>query len=549
MSNIFQIKRGGTEPPYIETDDTTPNSSKSYYTKNGNTYTLFEGSEFAQGTTYYENVLKKFELGFYTSASTLYINNNGTIEVPFARVKVNNIDGTLPVSKGGTGQTAITASRLLYSKSTTQLAATSITSDGSYLGNISYLTINAAHQTDWRFYVNGNAILGPNSMWYVQDNRYNASTNPSNDTYGAGFYMNDSNGTTRAYVREMALTSGWQGIQTEAKRVVNNTNIYSTLNLLIDANGNRQAVLNSKLYANEGLTVTGNSALTGNLSVTGTIAGNELYSGSSTTTIDRHIYCTSQAGNIFLYSNGSSATGGRGIWLSAHGTGASKPIISVDTNNNITYYMGEIYGNTMPMTNGKMDVTTGRAKLFTNGIAISNPATANDQGWLRMTGTGESDSVLELGISDDGLAGEQVQVASYNTSSAITHKLILLEKGTGNLVTPNQVVHTVAPSSWRDGRTKAALRTLTLASDTTAYFPAISMKSYSGSWELGTYTSSNIVYLSYMTDTNYSSDTNAPTYQIKFTPNGDTGFYARNISYGTGDPSGGALGDIYIKYS
>jgi len=75
------------------------------------------------------------------------------------------------------------------------------------------------------------------------------------------------------------------------------------------------------------------------------------------------------------------------------------------------------------------------------------------------------------------------------------------------------------------------------------------MKSYSGSWELGTYTSSNIVYLSYMTDTNYSSDTNAPTYQIKFTPNGDTGFYARNISYGTGDPSGGALGDIYIKYS
>lgn len=549
MSNIFQIKRGGGEPPYIQTDDTTPNSSKSYYTKSGDIYTLFEGSEFVQGTTYYESALKKFELGYDKTNKTLYINNNGTIEVPFARVKVNNIDGTLPVSKGGTGQTAITASRLLYSKSTTQLASTSITSDGSYLGNISYLTINAAHQTDWRFYVNGNAILGPNSMWYVQDNRYNASTNPSNDTYGAGFYMNDSNGTTRAYVREMALTSGWQGIQTEAKRVVNNTNIYSTLNLLIDANGNRQAVLNSKLYANEGLAVTGNSALTGNLSVTGTIAGNELYSGSSTTTIDRHIFCTSQAGNIFLYSNGSSATGERGIQLAAHGTGEAKPVFSVDTNNNITYYMGEIQGSAMSMTNGGMALSSGRAKLFTNGIAISNPATANDQGWLRMTGTGESDSILELGIGDDGLAGEQVQVASYNTSSAITHKLILLEKGTGNLVTPSQIVHTAASSSWRDGRTNAAFRTLANPNDLAAYFPAISMKSYSGSWELGTYTSSNIVYLSYMTDADYNSNTNVPAYQIKFTPNGDTGFFARNINYGTGDPSGGAVGDIYIKYS
>jgi hypothetical protein len=112
-------------------------------------------------------------------------------------------------------------------------------------------------------------------------------------------------------------------------------------------------------------------------------------------------------------------------------------------------------------------------------------------------------------------------------------------------------VHTAASSSWRDGRTKAALRTLANPNDLKAYFPAISMKSYSGSWELGTYTTSNILYLSYMTDANYNSNTNDPAYQIKFTPNGDTGFCARNISYGTGDPSAssGAVGDIYIKYS
>lgn len=38
------------------------------------------------------------------------------------------------------------------------------------------------------------------------------------------------------------------------------------------------------------------------------------------------------------------------------------------------------------------------------------------------------------------------------------------------------------------------------------------------------------------------------TGRTKFLSYGATGFYARNISYGTGDPSGGANGDIYIKY-
>lgn len=410
MSNqvSLQIKRGGTEPPYIETDDTTPNSSKSYYTKDGSTYTLFEGSEFAQGTTYYENVLKKYELGFNTSTDTLYINNNGTIEVPFARVSAISTDlinGTLPVSKGGTGQTSVaniqagkdgngntisstylklsggtmtgnivfennnigiqrvgrsvgwnkgrdsaiikttslngygalasiktnngswdigaynntsftddllftyvtdtqyngtsavstaqikilenghivgtldgnatnvtgivsvanggtgatslTASRLLYSSSTTKVDSTSITTNGSYLGNISNLTINAAHQTAYRFYVNGPGRVANDSYFITGSSYYNKTTNPSENHYGAGFYIVDSNDEYRSYARGMALTNGQQGLQLETKRVINNTNYYSTLNLLIDANGNKQAALNSRLLANDGINANG----------------------------------------------------------------------------------------------------------------------------------------------------------------------------------------------------------------------------------------------------------------------------------------------------
>ena len=39
---------------YAVTSDTEPQSGKTYYTKSGDTYTEFSGSEFVEGTTYYE---------------------------------------------------------------------------------------------------------------------------------------------------------------------------------------------------------------------------------------------------------------------------------------------------------------------------------------------------------------------------------------------------------------------------------------------------------------------------------------------------------------
>ena len=470
MSNIFQIKRGGGAP-------TT-------------TALSLDG-----------------ELGYDKTNSTLYINNNGTIEVPFAKVKVNNIDGTLPVSKGGTGQTSV--------------ANIQAGKDGN--GN----TISSTYLK-----LSGGTMTGTLTM----------KANQYADDYTGALNMNNSNiyGVNSIYMADVA-DSAQEGISfyRSATKVdtihANNGVLYFTPNRTLGTTGTSYEIY----HANTTIPA---SKLTG-----GTINGNISIASENES---RSIYVTNNSGSIGFFSNATANDTNRGIWLPPHGTDTTgKAVIIVDTNNNVSYQMGEIRGNTMPMTNGRMGVTTGRAKLFTNGIAISNPATANDQGWLRMTGTGESDSILELGIGDDGLAGEQVQVTSYNTSSAITHNLILLEKGTGNLVTPSQIVHTAASSSWRDGRTNAALRTLANPNDLAAYFPAISMKSYSGSWELGTYTNSNIVYLSYMTDANYNSNTNSPAYQIKFTPNGDTDFYARNISYGTGNPSGGSVGDIYIKYS
>lgn len=68
----------------------------------------------------------------------------------------------------------------------------------------------------------------------------------------------------------------------------------------------------------------------------------------------------------------------------------------------------------------------GRSQLMGDGLWISNPATKNDQGWVRMLGTGETDSVLEIATGDDGGAGERIVVRQYNTANAVAHELVLL---------------------------------------------------------------------------------------------------------------------------
>ena len=70
-------------------------------------------------------------------------------------------------------------------------------------------------------------------------------------------------------------------------------------------------------------------------------------------------------------------------------------------------------------------------------------------------------------------------------------------------------------SSWYKGRDNALLRD----TSSNGYHPLWSLKTTSGSWDFGEYNHTgwnNIPVLSYMTDSNYNSGNNTPTYQIKF---------------------------------
>jgi hypothetical protein len=84
-------------------------------------------------------------------------------------------------------------------------------------------------------------------------------------------------------------------------------------------------------------------------------------------------------------------------------------------------------------TAGKLaGLTTGHSRLYGNALYISNPATANDQGWIRVTGTGESDTVLEIATGDDGGSGETIVFRHYNTSNAVAYQ-VNVPKATGTI--------------------------------------------------------------------------------------------------------------------
>lgn len=107
------------------------------------------------------------------------------------------------------------------------------------------------------------------------------------------------------------------------------------------------------------------------------------------------------------------------------GTQVVSPIV------NATSYFSSPYliaTSAMSLSAGKVSgLATATSRLHSNGLVISNPATANDQGWIRVTGTSESDTVLEIATGDDGGAGEQIVARQYNTSNAVAHQITLLD--------------------------------------------------------------------------------------------------------------------------
>lgn len=86
----------------------------------------------------------------------------------------------------------------------------------------------------------------------------------------------------------------------------------------------------------------------------------------------------------------------------------------------------------------------------------------------------------------------------------------------GNIRATGQIIRECHSNTWVYGRSIALLR----ETSAVGYHTLWSLKTTNGSWDFGEYTAgsdwSNIPVLSYITDSNYNSGNNVPTYQIKF---------------------------------
>lgn len=117
----------------------------------------------------------------------------------------------IPTQYGGTGNSSYTANRIIYSNTATKLASGTVTTDGAYLGNISYLSVNNNHQTNYRLYVNGTSyfnglttVYGPLRVGRDDAAAGYATANVGANNYIAfyGVFQNGAGGYNHTYIGE-----------------------------------------------------------------------------------------------------------------------------------------------------------------------------------------------------------------------------------------------------------------------------------------------------------------------------------------------------------
>ena len=157
----------------------------------------------------------------------------------------------------------------------------------------------------------------------------------------------------------------------------------------------------------------------------------------------------------------------------------------------------------------------------TNGTLTmaSNQLYVGDAGNNRYKVWHEGNDGSGSGLDADTLDGNH---ASAFALSGHTHSYLPLSGGTMNA----QAVISRAGDSvaWVNGRATPIIKTTSY----TGYNSILSMKTTSGSWDLGVY-SNDTAYLTYITDTNYSSGNNATTYQLTFPKDTGTIALTKNI--------------------
>ena len=144
----------------------------------------------------------------------------------------------------------------------------------------------------------------------------------------------------------------------------------------------------------------------------------------------------------------------------------------------------------------------------------------NDQFRIIAGSSGNNNGWAEIATADDG--NEPIYVRQYTGVFSSVRRTLTLLDGSGNTTFPGslsiggQIIREGSGQTWVNGRNGALLRETSVA----GYHTLWSLKTTNGSWDFGEYNAGNywdnIPVLSYITDSNYNSGNNTPTYQIRF---------------------------------
>ena len=83
---------------------------------------------------------------------------------------------------------------------------------------------------------------------------------------------------------------------------------------------------------------------------------------------------------------------------------------------------------------GTTSLSAGQGMIFSNAIGFTNSGVATDVGWMRVLGTAEENTILELATGDDGGSGESIHFRGYTTSGTIGYD-VTVPKENGTILT------------------------------------------------------------------------------------------------------------------
>ena len=484
---IKSITRSGTTFTATALDGTTSSFTQQ---DNNTTYGANNGVGLS-GTTFYNTGVRAIAEG--TTAGTINVNTNGST----ADVAVKDAGKAIKsITRSGTTFTATaidgsTTSFTQQDNNTTYTGANGVSLSGTTFSNSGVRSV-AAGGSNGTINVNTNgstaniAVTGLKALAYKDSlgksdvglgsvaNIDQSKAIKSITRSGTTFTATALDGTTSSFTQQDNNTT-YSNATTAASGLMSASDKTKLNGIASGAEVNQNAfsnvVVGSTTIAADGKTDTLTLVAGSNVTLTPDATNDKITIAATDTNTWRGIQ-----NNLTSDSTSDSLSAAQGKAL-ANGSARDSTKLAL-AGGTLTGAV-EFNNGKMPLSAGKITgLTAGASRVYGDGIAISNPTTANDVGFIRVTGTGESDTVLEICTGDDGggSTAETIAVRQYNTSNAIAKEAKLLDPN-GNTTFPG----TVTAASFSGSIASATGLTKSQVTTALGYTPPTTNTTYTGS--------------------------------------------------------------------